>query len=449
MSGDETPRDPEAPEQPALPTPHAGQDDILNHKARFRIAVCGRRFGKTVAAAIAAVRQCEDADKRQRVWWISPIQEQSDRVEREIAWWLSGKMKRRGAKISSDENGKEARDVWEHHKSEHAFVYMKNGSRIEFHSAQAPDHLRGAGLDLVIIDEAADVSEYTWKHVIKPMLLESRGRALILGTPRGTQNWLHKLFLLGNQPEHDAYKSFQKKSSDNPKIEAKDLEEYKLEMTDLEFRQEFDAEFIDGAGSVFPTVLECVGSEVVRNAGRPGCLYATGIDLADQNDWTVICSISITDCKVEGFWRFHKIGWFDQRERIANHLRLFPGPCLIDSTGVGDPIVQDMMRCFPSRVAPFRFNAQKKNELVKGLGIGLEKKMLTLPKNAPELISELQSFQCLDDGLDSGMGLKRYGAPKGLHDDCVMALALAWWAKMSGEWGRSGGENVLSLGMFA
>ena len=451
MSGDANPtRDgthDNAP-KPRFPNARAAQREIIDHRARFRIAVCGRRFGKTVAAGIAAVEQCEQAAERQHVWWISPIQEQSDRVEREIAFWLAEKTKRRGAKLPQDNehnNGKDPSDVWEHHKSEHALVYLGNGSRIEFHSAHAPDHLRGAGLNLVIIDEAADVNEYAWKHVLKPMLLESQGRALILGTPRGTNNWLHKLFLLGRQPEHaKTYGSFQKKSADNPDIRPADLDEYRLEMTELEFRQEFDAEFVDGAGSVFPTVLECVSGETLPY-GRLGKLYVTGIDLGEHQDYTVICSVSFGDERLEGFWRFHQIGWNEQLVRIREHLRRFPGPCVIDATGVGDPIVQQMMRVFPSRVHPFRISAQSKNEIVKGLGMALEQKCLKLA-NEPQLIAELQSFQRLDDGSPSG--LPRYGAPKGLHDDGVIALALAWWGLKSGKWGGNNG-NVVSGGFFA
>ena len=70
-----------------IPEPHSGQDKVLALPKRVRVAVCGRRFGKTVAAAIAAIRRCREREA-QRVWWISPVQEQSDRVERQVVAWL-------------------------------------------------------------------------------------------------------------------------------------------------------------------------------------------------------------------------------------------------------------------------------------------------------------------------------------------------------------------------
>src|SRR4051812_27609511 len=71
-----------------FPVAHEGQEKLLALAARFRVAVCGRRFGKTVAAAIHAIAECEKWEGH-RVWWISPIQEQSDRVEREMAAWVA------------------------------------------------------------------------------------------------------------------------------------------------------------------------------------------------------------------------------------------------------------------------------------------------------------------------------------------------------------------------
>jgi hypothetical protein len=44
--------------------------------------------------------------------------------------------------------------------------------------------------------------------------------------------------------------------------------------------------------------------------------------------------------------------------------------------------------------------------------------------NDPVTIGELQAYEM--ETLASGM--IRFGAPEGAHDDCVMALGLAWYA---------------------
>ena len=435
-----------------VPEPHRGQERVLQLRGRVRVAVCGRRFGKTVAAGIAAVRHCVNADKPQRVWWISPIQDQSDRVERELAGWLAPQMK--GA-IDKSRNGEGTSDApqkyavaWEHRKGEHALIFLPNQSRIEFHSAHVPDRLRGAGLHLVIVDEAADVSEYAWKMVIKPMLLDAGGQAMILGTPRGTGNWLHRVYLLGQAPEHvDAYISLRQPTSASPRISAKDLDEFRLDVSPDEYRQEFEAEFIDGVDAVFRNLAACVEGGV-QARGRAGEVYITGIDLADARDFTVLCSIGARSERIEGFWRFNNLGWHEQLIRIADHLRRFPGPCVVDATGLGDPLYEAIARPHRFYAHPFKFNAEAKENVVLALQMALDQKTLKLPQ-IPELINELQAFKRLDDQREGAARYKRFGAPQGLHDDCVMALCLAWWGLKHGLWGGHGGNALWNAGLFA
>jgi len=471
----------------AVPIPHAAQQQILNLPGQVRVAVCGRRFGKTWAGGIAAVRKCEQAHKPVRVWWIAPVQAQADAVEREIAEWVKATPPQRrkdaeGNSKSETRNPKEKENGdplcrsscderhlplgkgektengtaqaaggnaprWEHHKSSHTLTYAPNGSRIEFHSAHVPDRLRGAGLDLVVVDEAADVSEYTWTHVIRPMLLDRRGEAFVLGTPRGTRNWLHRVFLMGQSAEHAGkYASVQLPTSANERIAAEELEQYRREMKPDEFAQECEAQFIDGVGSVFINVLACAAGEpLVR--GRAGETYITGIDLGEHTDFSVLCSVAARAERAEGFARFQNVGWAAQLERILKHLELFPGPCVVDRTGVGDPIFQGIRARHNQLVLPFTFSAQSKEYIVRGLSIALESKTIALA-NVPELIGELQAFQYEDDGRHGGMFCRKYGAPPGLHDDCVMALALAWYGLKKGLWGGAEGNPMRERGVF-
>jgi len=437
-----------------MPVPHAGQDQVLNLRGRFRVAVCGRRFGKTVAAAIAAVRRCAKDD--QRVWWISPVQEQSDRVERDVARWLltrkekdggtggggDGRTLKAGALTKADD------DIisWKHLKSEHALV-CSNGSRIEFKSAHVPDNLRGAGLDLLVVDEAADVSDYTWKMVLKPMLLDSLGEAYILGTPRGTQNWLHRVFLLGqNENKASGYASLQLATRSNPRLKESDVNDFRLEMSEDEFRQEFEAEFIDGVNAAFSKIDEAIDGERMPR-GIPGARYVTGIDLGQRVDFSVLCSVNCRTQRAEGFARFNKLDWSEQLGRIEAHLNAFPGPCVVDATGLGGPVVEQIEKLPRVRVERFIFTAQSRRDLISGLHVAFSHGTVKLAK-IPELINELKGFTLLEKRDAGGVTHAYYGAPDGLHDDCVMALGLAWWGlTRRGLWSVAGG-NPLRGGIF-
>jgi phage FluMu gp28-like protein len=440
-----------------IPTPHEGQQKVLALPGRFKIAICGRRFGKTVAAAIAAIRTCE-AHPNQRVWWISPIQEQSDRVEREVTFWLrertvAPRSKRKpAAKKNDDDTTPEILSTapceWTYRASEHA-LDCSNGSRIEFHSAHTPDRLRGAGLDLVVIDEAADVSEYTWNVVIKPMLLERRGEAFVVGTPRGKNHWLHRLYQLGQNSENESpYSSIQLPTTANPLIPTQDLNEYRLDMTPDRFRQEFEAEFVDGVDTVFAGVDDCISGDMLKH-GRPGVKYITGIDLGQSVDFTVLCSLSCDTKCIEGFARFNQMDWSIQEKYILEHLKQFPGPAIVDATGNGSRIWEILRDSHKGHVERFVFTAHSRAEILVGLQLGFAHKQLRIAKE-PTLVGELHAFAWVGDGESAGVRRARMSAPAGMHDDCVMALAMAWWAmEKKALWGvGAGGNPYIERGVY-
>ncbi|HEY3323170.1 MAG TPA: phage terminase large subunit [Planctomycetota bacterium] len=453
----------------AMPVPHEGQKKVLNLPARYRVAVCGRRFGKTVAAAIAAVTHCEEARTRQRVWWIAPVQAQADLVEREIAYWLdlrakeeeekekqekkdsiAGDAKEKKTKKVSEMTEEERKEVkhwrWVYRKSEHTLEHVRSGSRIEFHSAHVPDRLRGAGLELVVIDEAADITEDTWKMVVKPMLLEGRGKAFIIGTPRGTRHWLHRVFMTGQRGESN-YASIRLPTSQNPRIDAKELEEYKADMTEEEFRQEFEAEFIDGVNAAFTKIDEAVSGEV-RAKGERGEFYITGIDLGQRKNFTVLCSLNCQRERVEGFDRFNKLDWDVQCRRIKAHLDAFPGACMVDATGVGGSVCEQLEKTLGLTLHRFTFTQPSRQEMLGALQVAFAHEQIKLAK-VPMLLEELRGFTLLEKTDPNGTTRARYGAPEGEHDDCVMALGLAWWGlRKKGLWGGVRG-NPLRDGMFA
>src|SRR5260221_1679373 len=67
--------------------PHTGQAEILQSSVRFRVVVCGRRWGKTAVGKIAAL---EKARHGGRVWWIMPTYGMAVDVWRELKRELNG-----------------------------------------------------------------------------------------------------------------------------------------------------------------------------------------------------------------------------------------------------------------------------------------------------------------------------------------------------------------------
>ena len=150
--------------------------------------------------------------------------------------------------------------------------------------------------------------------------------------------------------------------------------------------------------------------------------FVIGVDLAKTQDFTVLTVINAQTGQVVEIERFNNISWVIQKERIKalaekyNNARI-----VLDATGLGDPIFDDLYR-EGLNVIPFKFTHQSKVKLIEHLAIMIEnRKIYILPNDT--LINELSVFEY----KESRSGVITYSAPEGYHDDCVISLALAVW----------------------
>lgn len=383
-----------------LPPLHPGQRIIHESKARFRVVTCGRRFGKTFYAGYEAL-VCALAGGK--VWWVGPNAKQT-----RIAWRLLTRMVRLIPGI--------------HVMKSELRIEFVGGGFIEIKSGESEESLLGEGLDLVVVDEAALLKEEVWARAIRPTLSDRLGKALLISSPRG-RNWFWAAFAKGQDPEQENWASFQMPTSANPFIAASEIEEAKRDLPIDIFRQEYEAEFLDKAGAVFQGVDDCVGRDYLE-VPEPGHRYVLGLDIARKHDWTVclVIDASTYPKRVVQLVRFQKLSWDHQVERIRTVVDRFGVVGIAaDATGVGDPIVMQLQREMPLPVVGVTFSSRVKTEFVENLSLGFERGMLELPPD-DLLLNELKAYEATP--LPSGS--VRYSAPHGQHDDCVMALALAF-----------------------
>ena len=145
-----------------------------------------------------------------------------------------------------------------------------------------------------------------------------------------------------------------------------------------------------------------------------------GVDLAKHVDFTVLTVIDKTTHRVVYWDRFNEINYSLQKAKIESVAARYNNALVrVDSTGVGDPIVEDLIRG-DVRCEPFIFTNKTKAELIENLLIMIDEGKVKYPK-IPELLQELNSFTF----KELGSGKIRYEAPDSGHDDCVMSLALA------------------------
>lgn len=303
------------------------------------------------------------------------------------------------------------------------YIEFVNGSQLWFKSADNPDALRGRGIDFLVVDEAAMVKSEAWLNALRPSLSDTQGKAVFISTPKG-HNWFFELWTRGKDPKFSDYQSWSYPTAGNPYINKQEIEAARQTLPESVFRQEYLAEFIENVGTVFRGVDNCVKGALEEPQQHKR--YYIGCDLAKYEDFTVLCVLDESG-HVCGFDRYGKLDWTFQCRRIVNLTRHYNARLLIDSTGVGDPIYDELRR-EGIRVEGYKFTNASKADLIENLSIQIENKQVSYPE-IPELINELKLFGY--EMLPSG--LTRYCAPKGFHDDCVIGLALAaWWLKKAG-----------------
>jgi phage terminase large subunit-like protein len=294
-------------------------------------------------------------------------------------------------------------------------VTMPNGGTVQVRSADEPDSLRGEGLDYCVLDECAFMNERAWAESIRPSLSDRAGRALFTSTPKG-RNWFWRLYQRGQQGGRE-WKAFRFSTSDNPHIPPHEIEAARQDMPERIFAQEYEAQFLEDGGGVFRRVLDAVNGDSVPEGGQ----HIIGADWGRTNDATVFCVLELGSGSVVELDRMIRTDYQTQVGRLHALWGRYPGAEIIAETNaMGGPIVEALQNAgLP--VTPFTTTSQSKQQIIDGLALAFERGDIHIPRD-PMLIGELQAYE----SKRLASGAVRYSAPDGMHDDMVMALALAW-----------------------
>lgn len=390
-----------------LYTPHSGQVQMHTSKARFRIACCGRRFGKTLMGTNELVKFANE-NKGVITTWVAPTYRQA-----RLAFTL----------IVNNFSG-----AFRHHTKNPLEIYWMSGSVTKFLSTESGDNLRGDNSHMMVIDEAAMIEDNIWSDILRPMLADTNGKAIIISTPKSL-NWFYRLYTRGEDPLYPDYQSFTFPTSANPYIRSSEIEEVRQSLPEDVFRQEFLAEFLEGSGTVFRNIYECIkADEDVGNKVLPGRQYVIGFDIAKHQDYSVIIVLDAVTNHLVHFDRFNRIDYSVQVQRVADIAQTYNNAkIIVDSTGLGDPILENIKK-MGLDAEGYLFTNRSKQQLIEHLAVQLERGDVTYP-DIKVLINELLAYEY----EISRAGNMKYNAPNGQHDDCVIALALASWGVVHGK----------------
>jgi hypothetical protein len=389
-----------------LPRLHAGQRLVAESLARYNVICAGRRFGKNILAYDLAVQAVL---RGLPVAWYEPTYK-SLRISWEAVRSILQPV---------------IRQVLEQERR----IVTLNGGLIEYWTLEDQDAGRGRHYGRVIINEAGHAPRLreAWTGAIRPTLTDLQGDAVFLGTPNG-RNMFWELFARAQTDTTGEWRAWQMPTSANPHISPSEIAAARESLPERAFRQEYLAEFVEDGGGVFRGIAEAVDSG--RSQSEPPDAhrrYVMGVDLARMEDYTVITVLDETGRQV--YWdRLQLASWAVQVTQIVDVAERYRADIWLDATGLGDPVletVQDAVldRQLPIAVQGYRFaGPEAKRRIIDNLSISITRGTLRL-MDIDVQTAELQAYSY----EVTAAGNVRMSAPPGLHDDCVIALALAAW----------------------
>jgi hypothetical protein len=237
--------------------PHGKQWLFHNSQARFRVACCGRRFGKSTMSAMEEAPGMMLPDKRG--WIVGPTYDLAEKEFRVI--WNTYILKLgfgRNKRVKKAYNKKQG-DM---------YIEFPWQTRIECRSADHPENLVGEALDWVIMSEAAKHKNDTWERYVQPALTDKRGHATFPTTPEG-YNWLYHMWALGRNPEEPLYESWQFPSWENRIVfpdgrQDEEILRVERNTADEWFKQEYGADFSAFVGKIYAEFQENIHVRQVR-----------------------------------------------------------------------------------------------------------------------------------------------------------------------------------------
>ncbi len=212
-------------------TLHDAQMEIFTSPKRFKIASCGRRFGKSYLAAWVLIINALKSDSKD-VFYVAPTFQQA----KDILWSILKSI---------------GKDVIKAAHENTATLTLVNDRKIYLKGSDRPDTLRGVGLAYVVMDEYASMKQEVWEMILRPTLADIKGGALFIGTPAG-KNHFYQLWLDAQKEEYKKeWEAFQFNSTDNPFLDPLEIEAARNTMSTQAFRQEFEATFETFSGGIF------------------------------------------------------------------------------------------------------------------------------------------------------------------------------------------------------
>lgn len=295
--------------------PHKHQEEVVKSRARFKVIRAGRRSGKT-AVEIEQIIFKAVSGKDRNVFFIAPTQKQA----RSIVWEA---LKSRLGKVGEPN---ESRLEMKVPSTEGGF------STIFVAGWENRENFRGMKAHHITFDEVDTCKDFFigWKEIFRPALIDTKGTADFIGTPKKENPNLRRL-----EKEMDyEWEAFHFTTKDNPHIPIEELEKAQKDLDKDTYKQEILAEYVENAGALFhySALIDLFSNTVTKSNNK-----FLVVDIADDGSDKTVFSFwnDLEMYRVEQFERLNTEGIINQIREYAADERIPYSQIAVDAIGVG------------------------------------------------------------------------------------------------------------------
>lgn len=406
------------------------QQAILEHPARIKVAVCGRRWGKTILMALALV--------------MSALKNPGSR-----AWYVANDYSLCMAQMRMMKRSKAFMQFVSHVYSQFPPRFdMKNGSEIAFRSADRPELLRGAGLKLICLDEcaAANNGDNLFWTILLPMIADTHG-SIIAGSTYNGKNWFYDLAEKGKEwKDGDLIKTWNFPTSTGYSFQGeqgkKDLLELKSVTGPMKWQQEYECIPLAVVDAVFRNVDKCIVAVMPRMEPERGHRYVCSQDIGRIVDKSGVVVMDLDTGEIV-FSENYDLGTphVEQAKRTDQIATFWSGAlvCLDTTGGASGGHNESVIEEYSKVLQNFRaitFTLDTKRNMVNQLDMDLENNRISIPRIFTDLISQLKLYRYQYG--EKAIQPTFFGRP----DDLCCAAMMCSWARKE-RWGPEiGGRSI-------
>lgn len=226
-------------------SPRPWQFHMHKNLKRFNVVLCHRRAGKTVGVVAEVCNDALKCTKRNPQYaYIAPTFGQA----KKIAWsYFKDALKDIPGFVPNESELRISIHRTWLEKPDVVTIYLLG--------AENYDGIRGMYFDGVVLDEYGEMNPQIWSTVVRPALSDRMGWAIIMGTPKGKNDFKDKYDFAGDEANKDWFR-FMLRASDSKILPQEELDAMKREMGDEQYEQEMECSFSAGiTGAYFAKEL--------------------------------------------------------------------------------------------------------------------------------------------------------------------------------------------------